>query len=52
MTKMGMEMTKSVLTRTRLSMNLPLRMPARTPAVMPMSVSQARAMRASLPVIW
>ena len=36
-TKMGIEIRNSVLTVTRLSMNFPRRMPASTPAVMPIT---------------
>ncbi len=51
MTKIGMEMTSSVLISTRLSRNLPRLIPARTPAAIPMMISQSTAIRASLMVV-
>ena len=51
MTKIGIEITSRVLISTKLSTNRPFRMPARTPAEMPMMISQSTAMIASLIVV-
>ena len=50
-TKSGIEINSRVLTVTRLSMNLPRRMPASTPALMPITVSMNTAIRPSLSVV-
>ncbi len=50
-TKTGIEITASVLISTKLSMNLPLFSPARTPALMPMTISNMTATAASFNVV-
>ena len=51
MTKTGVAITTSELTRIRLSANPPRRMPASTPALMPMTISKTMAINASFTVV-
>ena len=51
MTKTGVAMTMSELTKIRLSAKPPRRMPATTPAEMPMTISKMIAITASLTVV-